>query len=83
MEILLTVAIVLIVVLLYIIFNLLRKNEKLSSIINQLGVYVGSGIEELNEIDDLGFYKSDDSLGVYFRKIKEIYDFLNRFNVEK
>ena len=70
----------------YIIYNLMRKNEKLEAMVlerDQLITNLTSVIEESNkvisEIDRIGAFKSDDEIGFFFNTVKEIQSTLNKF----
>ena len=79
---------VLVVVLGYTTFNLLRKNEKQEDILagymtylNKISDYIEVTDKRLEEIDDKGSFKSDDEVGFFFEQIKNIQSVLNQFNV--
>ena len=76
----------LVVILGFTTFNLLRKSEKLEDIILQYDRYISeftiqieASEKRLNEVDAKGMFKSDDEIGWFFEQIKviqKIYDFL-------
>ena len=79
---------VLVVILGYTTFNLLRKNEKQEDILagymtylNKISDYIEVTDKRLEEIDDKGSFKSDDEVGFFFEQIKNIQSVLNQFNV--
>ena len=79
---------VLVVVLGYTTFNLLRKNERQEDILagymtylNKISDYIEITDKRLKEIDDKGSFKSDDEVGFFFEQIKNIQSVLNQFNV--
>jgi hypothetical protein len=81
---------VLVVILGFTTFNLLRKNEKAEDIIFSYKVYMDSINEaiyftdkKLKEIDEKGMFKSDDEIGFFFTKIKEIQSILNQYKIPK
>ena len=93
----LTVILGLMVVILgYTTFNLLRKNEKQEDILTQqeeiLASYLTylnqiSGIidhtdKRLKEIDTRETFKSDDEIGFFFESVKQIQDTLNQFKIK-
>jgi hypothetical protein len=88
--IILTVILALMVVVLgYTTFNLLRKNEKQEDILTGYMVYlnkVSKVIDEsdkkLKEIDHRGSFKADDEIGFFFESVKSIQTILNSFNVK-
>jgi len=88
--IILTVILALMVVVLgYTTFNLLRKNEKQEDILTGYMVYlnkVSKVIDEsdkkLKEIDHRGSFKADDEIGFFFESVKSIQTILNSFNMK-
>jgi hypothetical protein len=81
---------VLVVILGFTTFNLLRKNEKAEDIIFSYKVYMDSINEaiyftdkKLKEIDEKGMFKSDDEIGFFFTKVKEIQNILNQYKIPK
>jgi hypothetical protein len=81
---------VLVVILGFTTFNLLRKNEKAEDIIFSYKVYMDSINEaiyftdkKLKEIDEKGMFKSDDEIGFFFIKVKEIQNILNQYKIPK
>ena len=95
--IILTVILSLMVVILgYTTFNLLRKLEKQEDIISNQTTILSSYLSYLNkisniiefsdkklkEIDHKGSFKSDDEVGFFFEEIKQIQDTLNQFKVK-
>ena len=72
----------------YIIYNLLRKVEKLEDIITDHQKYileVSEVIEKsnelINEVDQKGTFKSDDEVGTFFDYLKEIQGILNNYKI--
>jgi len=73
----------------YMVWNLLKKNEKLENIINQQQMLIqeiSQTIEEsakyLKEIDKRGSFSSDDEIGWFFKGVKEIQSTLNQFIIK-
>jgi len=86
MEITISILAALLLVAIFIIWNLLRKNEKAEDIIIYQQVYIDKAFEvinfcddELKKIDAKGTFKSDDEIGFFFTKIKGLQDLLNQF----
>ena len=80
----------LLIVCFFIIWNLLRKNELAEDIIISYKIYIeklSENIEfvdkKLIEIDNKGAFKSDDEIGFFFVKIKELQEILNQFKLNK
>lgn len=72
--------------LLYIVRNILVKNEKYEDIVQDQVQYlqnisnaVGKGQKHLKELDERGVFQSDDEVGYYFEQMKIIQDELNRY----
>ena len=85
-----------VVILGYTTFNLLRKLEKQEDILNNQATILASYLSYLNKISDIielsdkklkevdykGSFKSDDEVGFFFEEIKQIQDTLNQFKVK-
>ena len=81
---------VLVVVLGFTTFNLLRKNEKQEDILagyvtylDQLSRTIELSDEKLKKIDERGIFKSDDEIGFMYEQIKELQRILSNFRVDK
>ena len=81
---------VLVVVLGYTTFNLLRKNEKQEDILagylgylDKLSRVIEVSDQKLKQIDSRGTFESDDEVGFFFKQIKGLQDILNEFRLEK
>jgi hypothetical protein len=79
-----------VVILGYTTFNLLKKNERQEDILAGYMAYLNkiSGIIEfsskkLKEIDHKGHFEADDEVGFFFQEIKQIQEILDEFNVKK
>ena len=85
-----------VVILGYTTFNLLRKLEKQEDVINNQATILASYLSYLNKISDIiefsdkklkevdhkGSFESDDEVGFFFKEIKQIQDILNQFKVK-
>ena len=78
-----------VVVLGYTTFNLLKKNEKQEDILTGYMAYlnkISDTIElaenKMNEVDAKGSFKSDDEIGFFFEQIKTIQTALNSFVIK-
>jgi hypothetical protein len=78
-----------VVILGYTTFNLLRKNETQEEILMSYLDYLNkvSGIiefsdQKMKEIDSKGTFSSDDEIGFFFEQIKQIQDVLNQFRIK-
>jgi hypothetical protein len=81
---------ILVVILGYTTFNLLRKNEKQEDILagymsylNKISDIIQTSNKKLEEIDAKGSFKSDDEIGFFFQSILAIQDVLNSFDIRK
>ena len=84
---------ILVVILGYTTFNLLRKNEKQEDILagymaylNKISQIIEVSSKRIEEIDAKGSFKSDDEVGFFFQQIQSIQTILNSFiikNIEK
>ena len=80
---------IMVVVLGYTTFNLLRKNEKQEDILigymsylNKISDIIDLSDKKLKEIDARESFKSDDEVGFFFESIKQIQSVLNQFNIK-
>jgi hypothetical protein len=78
-----------VVILGYTTFNLLKKNETQEEILISYLDYLNkvSGIiefsdQKMKEIDSKGTFSSDDEIGFFFEQIKQIQDVLNQFRIK-
>jgi hypothetical protein len=81
---------VLVIILGYTTFNLLRKNEKQEDILagyldylDKLSRVIEVSDEKLKQIDSRGTFESDDEVGFFFQQIKGLQDILNDFQLRK
>ena len=81
---------VIVVILGFTTFNLLRKNEKQEDILaeylnylDQLSKTIDVSDKKLKEIDRAGTFKSDDEVGYFFKSIQDIQDILNDFKLKE
>jgi len=80
---------ILVVILGYTTFNLLKKNEKQEDILsgymsylNKISDTIEQADEKLKEVDYKGSFKSDDEVGFVFEQIKTIQTLLNTFIIK-
>ena len=90
LEIIIGILGILVVILGYTTFNLLRKNEKAEDIIisqnmfiNEFSEQIDSSQKHLDEIDEKGIFEGDDEIGWFFNEIKKIQNDLLRFKTNK
>ena len=89
LQIILIILSLLVVILGFTTFNLLRKQEKLQDIIVNQDNYIrnfdeqiGYAERRLNEIDLKGTFKGDDEIGWFFSQIKVIQESISRFKTD-
>jgi|TARA_R110000796_G_scaffold127381_1_gene242668 hypothetical protein len=88
--ILINVSVFFLLSLFYVIWNLLRKNEKLEDMnvaqdtyIQQISVIMTESNKKIKEIDSKQIFQSDDEIGWFFQGIKEIQEYINEYNLNK
>ena len=81
---------IMVVVLGYTTFNLLKKNEKQEDILagymtylNKISDTIEATDKKLKEVDYKGSFKSDDEVGFVFEQIKSIQTILNAFIIKE
>ena len=86
--ILINVGIVIFGTISYIIWNLLKKNERQEDIINTQNEYIQTistimteSNKKIKEIDSKQIFQSDDEIGWFFKGIKEIQELINEYNI--
>ena len=84
--IIITILGLLVVILGYTTFNLLRKNEQAEDIIvsyieyfNIFKEIIESSDKRLKEIDERGVFESDDEIGWFFKELKKIQSQISQF----
>jgi len=80
---------IMVVILGYTTFNLLRKNEKQEDILigymsylNKISDIIDMSDKKITEVDARESFKSDDEVGFFFESIKQIQSILNQFNIK-
>jgi hypothetical protein len=80
---------VIVVLLGFTTFNLLRKNEKQEDILveymkylNKLTTAIEESDKRLQVIDEKGLFKSDDEIGWFFKEIQKLQMILNEFRIK-
>jgi len=90
MKLTIIILIILILVCLFIIRNLMKKQEQAEDILvgyfgylDKLSRIIEVTDEKLKQIDSKGTFESDDEIGFFFKNVKELQEVLNEFNVKK
>ena len=80
---------VLVVILGFTTFNLLRKNEKQEDVLvgymeylDRLSRVIEASDQKLKEVDAKGIFEKDDEVGFIYEGIKKIQSILSEFNVK-
>ncbi len=80
----------LVVILGFSTFNLLRKNEKAEDIVvgylqylDKISRIIEISDEKLKKLDQRGTFSSDDEVGFFFKSIQNIQEILNDFKLKK
>jgi hypothetical protein len=70
-------------------FNLLKKNERQEDILagymeylNKISGLIEFSDKKLKEVDRKGSFESDDEVGFFFQEIKQIQETLNAFKIK-
>ena len=81
---------VLVVILGFTTFNLLKKNEKQEDILveylnylDRISKVIEISDEKLKKLDEKGVFKSDDEVGFFFESVKELQKILNDFKITR
>jgi len=89
-TVIISVLAILVVILGFTTYNLLRKNEKQEDIVAGYLAYLDSlsrtieiSDKKLKELDRGGVFEKDDEVGVIFQSILKIQEILNEFNIRK
>tara|TARA_R110001583_G_scaffold27061_1_gene97135 strand:- start:114 stop:395 length:282 start_codon:yes stop_codon:yes gene_type:complete len=71
-------------------FNLLRKNEKQEDILagyiiylDQISKVIEFSDKKLKKIDEREIFKSDDEIGFMFEQVKKLQEVLSKFRIDK
>ena len=90
LEIIIGILGILVVILGYTTFNLLRKNEKAEDIIlsqnmfiNKFSEQVENSQQRLEQIDEKGTFQGDDEIGWFFNEVKILQNDLSRFKIDQ
>tara|TARA_R110001592_G_scaffold238544_1_gene498290 strand:+ start:210 stop:461 length:252 start_codon:yes stop_codon:yes gene_type:complete len=66
----------------FLIRNVIKKNEKLEDFITKQSEAINACGKRLKEIDDKGWFESDDQIGFFFKEIQKIQEALNEFTLK-
>ena len=71
----------LLIISLFSIRNLLKKNEELEDFIVKQSEAIDACNTRLTQIDDKGFFIADDEIGWFFTEVKKLQEALNEFRL--
>ena len=80
-----TLSIILTIVItasIFIIRNLIIKNERLEDFITKQSEAINACDTRLQEIDDKGVFYADDQIGWFFKELQKIQEALNEFTLK-
>ena len=66
----------------FIIRNLIIRNEKLEDFISKQSEAIIACDKRLKEIDDKGIFYADDQIGFFFKEVQKIQEALNEFTLK-
>ena len=72
---------IIITILGFALFNLLKKNETLEDFIAKQSEAINECDQRLKQVDDKGIFYADDEIGWFFQEVKKIQDALNEFTL--
>ena len=80
--ILLIVLTIIITVSIFVIRNLVIKNERLEDFVSKQSEAVEACDRRLKQIDDKGIFYADDQIGFFFKEVQKIQEVLNEFTLK-
>ena len=72
----------LLILSIFIIWNLLRKLEAAEDYVNSLSLDINNISKKLKEIDNSGLFESDDEIGWFFDEVKKLGDQLEQYKLK-
>jgi len=81
MEIIIAILSALLIVAIFAIRNVIKKNERLEDFIATQSKAIDMCNKRLSQIDDKGFFAADDEIGWFFTEVKKIQEALNEFRL--
>ena len=76
------VLIILITIMGFALYNLLKKNEGLEDFIVKQSDAINACNNRLKEIDDKNVFYADDQIGWFFKEVQKIQEALNEFTLK-
>ena len=81
MEITIGILLALLIVAGFALRNMIRKNEELEDFIIKQSEAIDICDQRLKQIDDKGFFATDDEIGWFFTEVRKIQEALNEFRL--
>ena len=81
MEIIIGILLALLIVAGFALRNLIRKNEELEDFIIKQSEAIDICDQRLKQIDDKGFFATDDEVGWFFTEVRKIQEAINEFRL--
>ena len=76
------ILIILVTILIFALFNLLKKNESLEDYISKQSEAINACNNRLKQIDNKGIFYADDQIGFFFKEVQKIQEALNEFTLK-
>ena len=76
------ILIIIITILGFALFNLIKKNETLEDFITKQSDAINECDKRIKQIDNKGIFYADDEIGWFFQEVKKIQDALNEFTLK-
>ena len=73
---------VIVTILSFALWNLLKKNESLEDFITKQSEAINQCDKRLKEIDDKNIFYADDQIGWFFKEVQKIQEALNEFTLK-
>ena len=73
---------ILITIMGFALYNLLKKNENLEDFIAKLSEAINECDKRLKEVDNKNIFYADDEIGWFFKEVKKIQEALNEFTLK-
>ena len=75
------ILIIIITILGFALFNLIKKNETLEDFITKQSDAINECDKRIKQIDNKGIFYADDEIGWFFKEVKKIQEALNEFTL--
>ena len=76
------ILIIIITILGFALFNLIKKNETLEDFITKQSDAINECDKRIKQIDNKGIFYADDEIGWFFQEVQKIQEALNEFTLK-